>query len=216
MREESSVDRDRRLHGMCAVLIALAWCVAPPPAAAQQCDRHCGTERWAVKTLTDTDAARVDTTPRAATVAGLIALQVPASVPLRRSGRPALPPNARIVPIELTTYRVEALLLGWKLEKDEDFHIVIADPRDTTLTMIAEIPSPTCPEVCQTTLGERFGVLRQQVETRLGLPSSRFHRLPEPLRIEITGVGFFDFIHGQTGVAPNGIELHPVTAIRFP
>ena len=25
----------------------------------------------------------------------------------------------------------------------------------------------------------------------------------------ITGVGFFDVIHGQTGVAPNGIELHP-------
>lgn len=26
----------------------------------------------------------------------------------------------------------------------------------------------------------------------------------------ITGVAFFDVIHGQTGVAPNGIELHPV------
>jgi hypothetical protein len=26
----------------------------------------------------------------------------------------------------------------------------------------------------------------------------------------ITGVGFFDFIHGQAGVAPHGIELHPV------
>jgi hypothetical protein len=25
----------------------------------------------------------------------------------------------------------------------------------------------------------------------------------------ITGVGFFDRIHGQAGVAPNGIELHP-------
>jgi hypothetical protein len=28
----------------------------------------------------------------------------------------------------------------------------------------------------------------------------------------VTGVGFFDVIHGQTGVAPNGIELHPVVA----
>jgi plastocyanin len=26
----------------------------------------------------------------------------------------------------------------------------------------------------------------------------------------IRGVGFFDFKHGQRGVAPNGIELHPV------
>jgi hypothetical protein len=31
----------------------------------------------------------------------------------------------------------------------------------------------------------------------------------------VTGVGFFDFIHGQTGVAPNGIELHPILNIAF-
>jgi hypothetical protein len=31
----------------------------------------------------------------------------------------------------------------------------------------------------------------------------------------ITGVGFFDFYHGQTGVATNGIELHPVIDIQF-
>ena len=28
----------------------------------------------------------------------------------------------------------------------------------------------------------------------------------------ITGVAFFDFKHGQTGVAPNAIELHPVVS----
>jgi hypothetical protein len=26
----------------------------------------------------------------------------------------------------------------------------------------------------------------------------------------VTGVAFFDFKHGQTGVAPNAIELHPI------
>jgi hypothetical protein len=26
-------------------------------------------------------------------------------------------------------------------------------------------------------------------------------------------VGFFDFLHGQNGVAPNGFELHPVLSI---
>jgi hypothetical protein len=29
-------------------------------------------------------------------------------------------------------------------------------------------------------------------------------------RAAVTGVAFFDFDHGQTGVAPNAIELHPV------
>jgi len=31
----------------------------------------------------------------------------------------------------------------------------------------------------------------------------------------VTGVGMFDFLHGQTGVAPNGIELHPILDIVF-
>jgi hypothetical protein len=31
----------------------------------------------------------------------------------------------------------------------------------------------------------------------------------------VTGVGFFDFMHGQTGVAPNGIELHAVMDLQF-
>jgi hypothetical protein len=30
----------------------------------------------------------------------------------------------------------------------------------------------------------------------------------------VTGVAFFDFDHGQTGVAPNAIELHPVLVFR--
>jgi hypothetical protein len=37
---------------------------------------------------------------------------------------------------------------------------------------------------------------------------------PTPARI--TGVGFFDADHGQTGVALlNGIELHPVLKIEW-
>jgi hypothetical protein len=29
-------------------------------------------------------------------------------------------------------------------------------------------------------------------------------------RARLGGVAFFDYLHGQTGVAPNGIELHPI------
>jgi hypothetical protein len=31
-------------------------------------------------------------------------------------------------------------------------------------------------------------------------------------KARVTGVAFFDFDHGQTGVAPNAIELHPILA----
>ena len=33
--------------------------------------------------------------------------------------------------------------------------------------------------------------------------------------VRVTGVGFFDFAHGQRGAAPNEIELHPVLEIEF-
>ena len=33
-------------------------------------------------------------------------------------------------------------------------------------------------------------------------------------RAVVTGVAFFDDIHEPTGVASNGIELHPVLALR--
>ena len=39
-------------------------------------------------------------------------------------------------------------------------------------------------------------------------PTSSFKSLSGTATL--TGVGFFDVIHGQTGVAPNGIELHPI------
>ena len=38
----------------------------------------------------------------------------------------------------------------------------------------------------------------------------------KPTRVRITGVGFFDKVHGQTGVSPlNGIELHPILKIEW-
>src|SRR5260370_24033532 len=33
--------------------------------------------------------------------------------------------------------------------------------------------------------------------------------------VTIVGVPFFDFMHGQTGVAPNGIELHAILSVCF-
>ena len=33
-------------------------------------------------------------------------------------------------------------------------------------------------------------------------------------RARVTGVAFFDTDHGQTGVAPNAIELHPILGLR--
>ena len=38
---------------------------------------------------------------------------------------------------------------------------------------------------------------------------------PTNRRVVVRGIGFFDRLHGQTGMAPNGLELHPVVGITF-
>jgi hypothetical protein len=52
------------------------------------------------------------------------------------------------------------------------------------------------------------------VEAFEGLPP--FEAKVPQTPVTITGVGFFDRVHNQTGVAlKNGIELHPILAVEF-
>jgi hypothetical protein len=62
--------------------------------------------------------------------------------------------------------------------------------------MVAEAPSSLC------TVGATAYRRRQMSNARNAV------RLCTKARV--VGVAFFDFNHGQTGVAPNAIELHPI------
>ena len=171
--------------------------LATPLQERAACGIYCGTERWSVKTLSDADRDKVNFAPKEATVGWLVSQQPPASLPADR----------RVAPVERQTYKVRALYVGHKLEADEDFHIVIADGEDPSKTMIAEIPSPDCAGACASGHAEEFRKARAVI---MGLGDQ-----VSPLTLVVTGVGFFDFLHGQTGVAPNGIELHPVLKIEL-
>lgn len=46
-------------------------------------------------------------------------------------------------------------------------------------------------------------------------PATLFAMRIDPTPAIVTGVGFFDYDHGQTGNAPNILELHPVLKIEF-
>ena len=186
-------------------LVPIALTIALPLPGQATCGTHCGTERWPVKTLTDLDVAHVSFTPVGSTVAHLRGLAAPAT-------RPA---DARVAPTELTTFRISAVLIGWKLEGDRDMHLVIADPAQPTRTMIVEVPSTTCDHVCSSGHVAQFRVARAALIAKFGTPTSSFHRFATPPPITVTGVGFFDFLHGQTGVAPNGVELHPVLKVAL-
>lgn len=154
----------------------------------------CGKERWAVKTLTDPLAAQVDLTPKDTTIAKLVAVA------------PPVDPTDRVAPTEETTFRIQAVITFVKTEADSDYHVVIEDPQGNT--MIVEAASPACDQ--GSLAASQIAQVRQAMDKQF--PGGRFRgRLPAT----VTGVGFFDRLHGQTGVAPNGIELHPLTAIEF-
>lgn len=173
-----------------------AEATAPGPATAP----HCGTERWPVKTGTDADASNVDLrTAVPQDITALAALKPPA----------VLPQNSRIPPAEDTVYQVQATLRAYKMEADSDYHLVLADAQGNT--MIAEIPAPACVGPGSPFLA---GITRARAAFDARYAPGGFWQ-PAGVPVVVTGVGFFDQLHGQTGVAPNGIELHPVLDIQF-
>lgn len=161
-------------------------------AIAQVAPRQCGFDRWPVKILNDKDRSRVDFHPVDTTVARL------GSIPMHEV---PYPHDRRIPPEELHVYRVKARLLKIRHEADSDLHLLLADIDHPDQKMIAEIPAPQC--------AEGSGHEQQYQTAREVLSSISTHAI-----IEITGVGFFDFLHEQRGAAKNGIELHPVLSLR--
>ncbi len=160
----------------------------------------CGVERWSVKTGTDADAGLINLqSTTQTTIASLTSLSAPTT----------LPANNRIQPTETTVFQLHATLTEYKLESDSDYHLVLSDGSGNT--MISEIPSPSCVGSSSILLSSIQNA-RSEFDARYTTTSS-FQTANVP--VTITGVGFFDFLHGQTGVAPNGIELHAVLDIQF-
>jgi hypothetical protein len=159
----------------------------------------CGVERWSVKTGTDASKITLrSTTPTR--IAELDAKPAPAN----------LPANNRISPTETTVYQVKATLTKYKLESDSDYHLVLDDGAGHT--MISEIPEPVC--VGSTSpLKSSIEKARRELDAKY-TPTGSFQTANVP--VTVTGVGFFDFQHGRTGVAPNAIELHAILGITFP
>ena len=160
----------------------------------------CGVERWSVKVGTDPDAALCDTTKATpVTLTTMRGWPAPTSPPL----------NARVAPYETTVWVVHGTLINYKKEADVDYHLVMQDGAGNTI--VTEIPCPCCG------IGSPFQAMmanaRSTFDSRLTATGS-FQNPNIPVRL--TGVGFFDFIHGQTGVAPNGIEIHTILSIAFP
>lgn len=114
------------------------------------------------------------------------------------TSRPAPPslPSTRL-PFERHVFQVSASVILVRHEADSDIHLVLQSGANQ---MIAEAPLPACAPRATPLRRKQMGLARAAV------------RLCN--RAVVTGVAFFDFQHGQTGVAPNAIELHPILAFR--
>ena len=168
-------------------LIALAFPALLAAQSAVTGPPRCGVDRWPVKILTDDDRDSVSFQAEPTSVGALVAL------PLPRESRG----QRQRLPLERRTFRVRAILVARRYETDSDIHLVLADPSDRSKVMIAEIPDSSC------ALGSHHA--REFADA-----GQAAKLLPLGLEIEVTGIAFWDNEHGQSGSAPNGIELHPV------
>src|SRR6266508_1430129 len=206
----------RRIIG--GLLLALAF---PRLAAAQSCG---GVERWAVKVGSDTAASSINITNRVpTTLHDLVPLFRP-TLPTDDGTRLSQERTVRMVDARLVKFKMEAGKTG-----DADFHLVISDDTlqfSTTdvspHSFVAEIVNPDC-------VGGRHDQVQtpSQFQNQLVDVHAKFtNQFPNMdtdgswnaaggIPVRLTGIGFFDRPHGQTGRALNGLELHPLLDIDF-
>ena len=83
--------------------------------------------------------------------------------------------------------------------------------------MIAEISDPDCPGARDSERESALRAVRKEYVDLFGQPpKGKFEEIEGTPVIILIGVGFFDAVHSQRGVAPNGIELHPLLGIEGP
>jgi hypothetical protein len=144
--------------------------------------------------------------------------------------------DRRAATAETTVWRLTAEVTEAKLEADGDYHLVLADENGNT--MIGEIPNPDPAYVKNPVWRADIKQARDEMDNQVGGPLKPVDFKPENMGVPtevrtapvadqtaamtkvgvkatIIGVGFFDSSHGQTGVAPNAIELHPIFSIAF-
>jgi hypothetical protein len=162
----------------------------------------CGAERRAVKMVTD--HAPIDPRPIATTVEALAAL--PLATPVHGHE----PRGVR--PEEFHVYQVEAVIGFAKRETDQDAHIVLLDGLST---MIVESVHPRC--AAGSVVLPQIKAVRASILKAIGaknVTTAALRRL-KGKRVRVTGVFFADKLHGQTGVAVNGAELHPILGFEL-
>lgn len=158
-----------------------------------------GVERWNEKVLVDSKSSQVNYTPVLTTIDSLVQINTPSP-----------DPNAiRITGLEYKTYKFRCHITIKKYESDNDYHLVLSDG---TNTLIGEVPDPVCASAAMSAHVNEYIAARQFVDAHIAQGDVNYVNIPD---VSITGVLFLDPPHGQTGKAPNNVEIHPILDIHF-
>jgi hypothetical protein len=173
----------------------------------------CPVDRYPVRFGRDYDANLIDLSAvTLTTVEAMRAWPAPGSLPALN----------RISPYETTVLALDARLIEYRRERSfdaSDYRLVLAD--ESGRTIIVKIPSSECAaqdsgepgsDLPDSRFLEGITFSRADFAARLS-PTTAVERAD--IRVHVTGVGMFDLLRGQTGEAPNGIQLCPVLDISF-
>jgi hypothetical protein len=157
-------------------------------------DKCRGSQRWSVKVAADEDAEEIRVRPKVITLAELSSYRTD-----------TLPKGNTRKYSEKFTYTIRNVFISHAiLENDNDIHLVIEDGQGHT--MIAEIPDIDCDISEDSRFADKIAKARDTFV--------RYQDTYQNYFFDITGVFFKDKPHGQTGRAPNDVELHPVINLR--
>jgi len=159
-----------------------------------------GVERWAVKVLTDASWTNFDSIPKPTSVTHLVNVTTP-------TPSKTMP---RYDPVEDSCYVTVVTITEMRVESDSDWHLVITD--GSSNTMIAECPCPNCTSVAASHYIGDFTGARNWIAANIG---NRTNTSLNIKNVQITGQAFIDPPHGQTGAAPNNLELHSILHMKF-
>ncbi len=160
------------IWGLCAVFVVGCHSApAPTPPAAVAAKTGGSSARRSVKTATDPDAGKIDTTPKDTTIEQIVAQKAPADL------------KGRSNPFELATWRVKTRLDSVQLMKDGDYYLVMSGEKGGKT--VVEVPDPA--ECKGSPLQAQIAQARKEIEDRYH-PTKEIQKLDQPATV--TGVGF--------------------------
>jgi hypothetical protein len=143
-----------------------------------------------IKHLADSDAADVNLEPKKATILQIHASTKPAVISY-------MMPRTRM---EFVTFKINCIIKSISVD-NEEIQLVLCDPNDTSLTILAEVPH----------VG--FDSVTNQIHHFVSPASMMREGSIKKGKYQVIGVGFYNQPNSIKGVPSNGLGICPILGI---